>query len=75
MILQHPVVYDGIYISGLYICGRLLPTCYYRNKVKWRIFLLSVHWPTFYISVLHAVMMVESLTPLPYVLLAYYTLA
>ena len=25
-----------------------------------------MHWPTFYISILHVVMMVEGFTPLPY---------
>ena len=30
------------------------------------VILVSVYWPTFYISVLHVVMMVEGLTQLPY---------
>ena len=42
---------------------------YYKNysvKKARVVILVSGHWPTFYISVVHAVMMVEGLTPLPY---------
>ena len=51
---------------------------YYKNysvKKARVVILVSVHWPTFYILVLHAVMVVEGLTPLPYPPLALYTLA